>query len=59
MGLPIPPSVDGVVLADGVRGSDAGDAKSEQAVEAGRMADVTALIAHSKAQHGMVLKAKG
>jgi hypothetical protein len=55
MGLPEPLGVDGVVLADALVKHNTGDQSAQNAVNAGRMRDVTALEIHSAQQHGLVL----
>jgi arylsulfatase A-like enzyme len=50
MGLPVPSGVDGVVLADSVARSAAAERTAQRAVQAGRLANVHALEAHSAAQ---------
>lgn len=50
LGLPIPAAVDGVVLADALAHTTTGERTAQKAVQAGRLADVKALQAHSLAQ---------
>lgn len=50
MGLKIPAGVDGVVLADAVKGASAAEHATQQGVAKPRTADEQALIAHSRAQ---------
>lgn len=50
LGLPVPSGVDGVVLSDAVQNPRGSDITAQNAVAAGRNADVNALRAHSRAQ---------
>jgi arylsulfatase A-like enzyme len=55
MGLPVPKSVDGVVLANALKHAPASEKRVQRSVASSRSADVDALRQHSIAQHGMVL----
>jgi arylsulfatase A-like enzyme len=50
IGLAVPAGVDGVVLADAVRGSSTAESAAQYAVQSSRLADVRVLQAHSAAQ---------
>ncbi len=50
MGLKIPAGVDGVVLADAVKGASAVEHATQQGVAKSRAADEQALMTHSRAQ---------
>jgi hypothetical protein len=46
----VPAGVDGVVLADAVRGSSTTESAAQHAVQSSRLADVRVLQAHSATQ---------
>jgi arylsulfatase A-like enzyme len=50
LGLPVPPGVDGVVLADALAQPSAAEQSAQQAAQSHRLEDVKALEAHSAAQ---------
>ncbi len=50
LGLPVPKGVDGVVLADALQHPGTGESAAQNAVAGGRLADVIAIRAHSRAQ---------